>query len=299
MKKIIVPIKVELGGEFKFEAVKADGTSRVLADWFPNLITDIGLDRLGTNNDFLTFCRVGTGTALPVVGDTQLQSQVASTNSTVSTSNTTSGSPPYYVEAVRTYQFAQGAAAGNLAEVGIGWTTSGASLFSRARILDSLGNPTTITVLSDEFLNVSYRLRQFAPAADRLGTFSVGSAVYDYTARAQTVTAWSALTTLIDSASASTVNAFSGAIGAITGSPSGSLGLGTSAWQTYVANNLYRDVICVFAPTQANGTHRSYTVNAGGRGLYQFEINPTIVKSSLDQLTMTFRVSWQRIVGTG
>lgn len=300
MSRILLPrLMVGLAGEFRVQVCRSDGSVRHDTGWFPNLITDIGLDRLGTNSDFLLWCRVGTGTATPVVGDTQLASQVASTSTPLSQSNTNAGSAPYYNESVRTYQFGVGVAAGNLAEVGIGWSTSGASLFSRARILDGFGNPTTITVLSTEFLNVSYRVRQFAPAADRTGSFPIGSGVYDYTARASTVTSWSALINPIDLQSSSAVAAYTGAIGAVTGAPTGGLGSGISTFAAYSAGTYYRDVSTVWAPATGIGTHRSYTLNAGGRGSYQFELSPTIVKTSLDQLTLTFRVGWQRIVGTG
>jgi hypothetical protein len=298
--EIYVPaLTVGLAGKFKIEAVRPNGTKRLLADWFPNIITNIGLDRLGTDGDFLNNCRVGTGTATPVVGDTNLQSQIASTTTIISSSNTNAGSPPYRSIGNRTYQFGAGVAAGNLAEVGIGWASSGSTLFSRALILDGGGNPTTITVLPDEFLNVSYQLSQYAPAADRLGTFGIGSTTYDYTGRAAVVTTWNSITTEINFESFNAVRGYAGAIGSVTAIPSGTEFFPTSTFATYNAGDYYRDVSAVFEPAEGIGVHLSYKLGAGGRGTFQFEIDPTINKTSLDRLTMNFRVGWQRIVGTG
>jgi hypothetical protein len=301
---IVLPLRFGVSGEYRIEAVRPDGTRRLLADWFPNLIVDVGLDAIGANASlggppFIGWCRVGTGTDLPAVGNTALQAQVASTASLVASTDTNSGSVPYFAESTRTYQFGVGAAAGNLAEVGVGSGSTGPNLFSRARILDVNGNPTTITVLSDEFLNVSYRLRQYPPAADRLGEFFIGSAAYTYTARASQANSWLLSSSAWNGGSPS-VSVFSGAIGSITSLPSGSsLGNGTVTVAAYTAGNFYRDLSAVWEPNNGNGTHRSYRVNVGIPGTYQYEISPTIVKTNLDQLTMSFRIGWQRIVGTG
>jgi hypothetical protein len=298
---IVLPLRFGVSGEYRIEAVRPDGTRRLLADWFPNLIVDVGLDAIGANASlggppFIGWCRVGTGTDLPAVGNTALQAQVASTASLVASTNTNSGSVPYFAESTRTYQFGVGAAAGNLAEVGVGSGSTGPNLFSRARILDVNGNPTTITVLSDEFLNVSYRLRMYAPAADRLGEFFIGSAAYTYTARASSANSWSLNSTLWFSSS---VGAYSGNIGTVTSQPTGFLANGPVTLANYTAGNFYRDLSAVWAPNSGNGTHRSYLLGTNALGIYQYEISPTIAKTSLDQLTMSFRIGWQRIVGTG
>src|SRR5690606_31940294 len=64
--KIIEPrreLRVTHGlcGRFKLEAERPDGQRRLLADWFPNLITNAGLNRIGTSSGWLTACAVGTG----------------------------------------------------------------------------------------------------------------------------------------------------------------------------------------------------------------------------------------------
>ena len=83
-----VQIKTEEAGFFKFEAVKLapDGSEisrRTLADWFPNIITDQGLDRMGDNNDWMSACQVGTGNTTPTALDTGLVARIAGTTTSV------------------------------------------------------------------------------------------------------------------------------------------------------------------------------------------------------------------------
>ena len=49
-------IHEDVEGWYKFEAVRPDGTKRLLADWFPNLITDAGLERMAGNGDWMRYC---------------------------------------------------------------------------------------------------------------------------------------------------------------------------------------------------------------------------------------------------
>ena len=152
--------ETQCAGWFKIEATRPDGTRRVLADWFPNLILNGGLDRMGANPDYLSWCQVGSGSTAPVAAQTALVNRIAGTSTQQNNVSGAQASAPYYGWYRRTYRFAQGVAAGNLSEVGVGWATSG-SLFSRALILDGGGSPTTITVLSDEVLDVTYELRRY------------------------------------------------------------------------------------------------------------------------------------------
>ena len=151
-------LETKIGGLYKIEAVNAKtGKKRLLADWFPNLITNIGLDRIATNADFMSYCHVGTNSTTPTINDTALRTFVGSTNTITTSTYTVNSTSPYYASFIRVYRFNAGIAIGNLSEVGIGWsaTGTGSVLFSRALILDSYGNPTTITFLSDEYLDVT------------------------------------------------------------------------------------------------------------------------------------------------
>src|SRR5690606_22222525 len=148
-------LHANVAGRYKLikHKVREDGTlynTEIVAD-FPNLITDSGLDLLaaGSLNSVVGKCWVGSGNSAPSVTDTALESEIASTtNATSSSFANNSGPPDYYSYAVKVFRFSTGVAAGNISEVGVGATNN--TLFSRALVLDSEGNPTSITVLADE-----------------------------------------------------------------------------------------------------------------------------------------------------
>src|SRR5690606_1520304 len=142
-----------LAGEYKIVARKADGSGdRILADWFSNLITDAGLDNV-VSGGWKAFCHIGTGTLAPVESNSSLQTPVASTSSRSNVVTTNAGAPSYYSQSSVDYTFPVGA--GTYTEVGVSnkaHTDGTQLLFSRALIVDGSGNPTSITVLADEYL---------------------------------------------------------------------------------------------------------------------------------------------------
>lgn len=297
-----IDLKVGCEGWYKIEAVKADGSRRLLADWFPNLITDQGLNRMGANSDYLLWCQVGSGDNTPAFTDTTLETFVAATSNQTAVSTGAQPSSPYFIAHTITYRFAEGVAAGNLSEVGIAWTSGASSLFSRALIVDSLGAPTTITVLSDEFLDVTYQLRIYPPTTDVTGTIVISGISYDYTLRAAYVTTvqtgfgvgWSIGTAAGCLASNSSYGAMTGAIGAITTGPSGTQSQPSTATNAaYGTNNLYRDSSFVWDLTRANFNVLSILVGLTW-ATYQIEFDPFIPKDNTKILTLTFRQTWAR-----
>src|SRR5690606_36950343 len=78
----------------------------------------------------------------------------------------------WFEMAVR-HQFGLGEAAGNLLEIGIQHTSASGPLWSRALILDGQGDPTTITVLPDDFLTCYYTLRIMIPKEDAVFNIDV------------------------------------------------------------------------------------------------------------------------------
>lgn len=291
-----IKIESKSSGRFKFEAISKDGAVRNLGE-FDNLITDIGLTRMGENGDYLAFCRVGSGSTTPQFTDTSLVSQVAGVGSPVVTDGVASV-PPYHVWAQRVFTFAAGVAAGNLSEVGVGWATSGTTLFSRALILDASNNPTTITIQSDETLRVTYVHKYFPNIVDSTGTVTLTgnlAGTYSYVARPAKVTQlndWYAAR----AQTSSTVSAnsfYSGDIGAITSQPSG-----TYSDVTYVSS-IVEPLTAEFTLTAnadaANfvGGVKSYLIRAG-IGTYQVGFTPAIPKLDDGELQLKFKFSWGR-----
>ena len=171
--------KVRLAGKYRLEIRKAkDGSLRQELE-FDNLIVDAGMNLFSraTSGFPLSYCMVGTGTTTPTFADTQLANKVANTvlgSGALGTSVGTSTSEPYYGYGRCTYRFLPGSLNNvNLTEVGISLGNSTTLVFSRALIVDGNGDPTSITVLSDEFLDVTYELRLYPPVDDQTDTITI------------------------------------------------------------------------------------------------------------------------------
>jgi hypothetical protein len=234
--------------------------------------------------------------------DTWLFGYVGGTTTRQSDTYGAQSTAPYYGWKRVTYRFATGVAAGNIAEVGIAsGTTFGNALFSRALVLDELGAPTTVTVLSDEVLDVTYELRLYPTLVDATGSITVsGSGTHSYVARAAVVTStswgyWLGSVANLDPNNGNNLTVRNGAIGPITGSPSGSsasTGVGNAA---YGNNNLYRDGTGGFGLNYGNLSGGIKSVYFGTTlGYYQYELTPNIMKDATKTLTLTNRISWTR-----
>lgn len=320
---------VGVSGWFKLSILKTDlygkpieKSERVVAD-FPNLVLVSGLNRLGSQasgtGNYCSFCQVGTGSNAPLETDTTLQSYLAGV-AAATLNSSVQGAPPYYGQSVYTYDFAVGAAAGNLTEVGIGWAASGANLLSRALITDGGGTPITITVLSDEILRVTYTLRLYPNEVDSSTVVTISGTNYTFTRRASDVnisTHWClsgnststavalARAGISGNTSVDTLYVTNGSIGAITASPSGSQAFRTSvANSAYVTGSFQTDGSATWGINAANFGGSGITaavVSAGevpnlgrGFGRYQFGISPGIPKINTQALTLNLRVSWNR-----
>ena len=276
------------------------GSRRACTPVFPNLITDLGLDQMGQAVAYLTSCQVGSGTSTPLVTDIGLQSRIAGTSDPITSSAGSQPSAPYYGWRRNTYRFEEGVAAGNLSEVGIGPSPTASSLFSRARILDSEGNPTTVTVLSDESLDVIYEFRKYPNLTDVTGTMvftgNIGG-TYDYIIRAASVTTeFQPASTGTSESHPRVAQSVTGDIAAITGTPGGTAStMSISTSGSYVNGNRYANFLLSCSLTQGNlsGGIRCIIVYAG-IGVQQMQFTPKIPKTSSDVLSMTFRQAWAR-----
>lgn len=294
----MINLREECEGFYKIEAVKADGSRRLLADWFPNLILDAGLDRMGANGDYLTWCQVGSGSAAPAATQTTLVARVAGTSTKQSDTSANSGADPYFARRTVTFRFAAGVATGVLAEVGVGWATTG-SLYSRALILDALGNPTTITVLADESLDVTYELRMYAWTDETSGIIVLKGITHDVIQKSAQAASWSlsGASALNAGAGTSAPPAFTGAVSvAITGSPSGAnIGNATISAAAYTPGALARTLNITAGLTQWNNASGIGAIRlTAGWGIWQIGFTPNIMKTADDILTLQVRHSWGR-----
>lgn len=323
-----IKLHIGMNGKYKFEALKVDdngaeigGSRRELTGWMDNLITDSGLNAFATVNcplALLVQARVGAGSTTPTNADTNLVAQLATTTTVQATTNGVSGASPHYGYVRRTFRFGIGTAAGNISEVGIFGSTGNTVCISRALITDEFGDPTTITVLSDEVLDVIYELRSYAPEADvAYGPINISGVDYSGTIRAANVTnpngnwsepqgagMWGSLGTYASAlgnmiyAHASFISpAFAtqtlGAITAtVTGTPYYAL---TITPEAYVADSFYRNHEIFYDLNNGNvpgGIGSTHILTSFGA--FQMSFSPKIDKTVAKRLRLNVRVSWGR-----
>lgn len=298
-------MKTQLEGRFKFQVTRPDGTSRVISDWSPNLILDAGLNRIGSGG-FLTHCMVGGSSAAPSVGQTTLVTKYAD-SSTILTDSVGLELASNYCYIRRTFRFAAGVAAGNLSEVGVGWTET--LCFSRALIVDMGGTPTTITVLSDEILDVTYEFRMYWPLSDGSATLTVNGLSYSIVSRASNVGDWHlAMMTMFVGSGSNNINSFYFGVSAYTGGvpadlggitvgPSmASSGSGTLSYGSAYVNNSYeRSYVGYFIPTPVvlPITAVKFTTVLG---IYKLSIDPAIPKDNTNTFSVNVKCQWARRV---
>lgn len=296
------PIELSAGlkGRYQITVRRADGSVRLETPWFDNLILTQGLNRIGSGG-VASYCHVGSGNTAAALTDTGLQSFIAATGTKQAEVSGQQASAPYFGWCRRTYRFAAGVAMGNISEVGIGWSTSGATLFSRALVRDEVGAPMTITVLADEVLDVTYELQLYPPASDTAFQVTIAGVTYDFVGRtAQATSSWNQVGLFMDhgctyAGGIATVNAYPGPIGTITAQPAGGQSAALSYVKAAYSNNSNQAAADItFGLNNGNvvdgiGAFYMYWY---GLGAYQFSVSPKIPKNSAKVLTLKFTISW-------
>jgi hypothetical protein len=295
-----VKITQKIGALFKLIVRKqSDNSIARESEFFHNIVLDTGLARMSAGT-WIDRCCVGSGNSVPVATQTALDNFRASTTNqnTTSTSVNTS-TTPYYFSAKVTWRFPVGAATGNISEVGMGW--SDANLWNRALVKDIGGNPTTITVLSDEYLDVVSEIRLY-PELSTSGTFNLldksGAIINSISFAASPYIGSAAIS--FSKVSALGLQIYSGtkndAVNSIPNYPD--LGAAGSLSVTYPTTTSMQ-VIATCAIGVATGTHQSlYFRPSGivmnGQGGYKFQLSPTITKNASQSMTYTILLSWGR-----
>lgn len=336
-KELIVRSRIR--GFFQLFKSKADaygnlipGSRRAVTPVFENIVVDSGLNMMGTTATWFRGCHVGTGNAPPAPTDVALQSRVAGQgvrhDMSLTPGDDESG---VYARRTATWRFPQGAIDNeNISEVGItgGSSDSNAAgdtnftLWCRSLVVDSNGNPTTVTVLQDEILDVVYECRLYIPEGTVEDEYVVGGVPTSLEIRASlansttnndrwwdganpTSTAYTGSSTSFVQASAGTTPGrvagfFTGAnsgIGAtINDAPTGSRDSSTTAsTDAYVGSSYQRTGQYLAGLSVAN--------DASGVGalcvrtqmsIFQVGFTPRIMKTSDDILSVDVTYSWGR-----
>lgn len=274
---------------------------------FKNLIVDQGLNKAASTaiNTLVTRCGVGSSSGIPTTSDTTLGQQVGSYTPVVtSTYNHSSGNPVWYTYGRFTYTFPVGDVTGDLRE--IGFFDSSGNMFSHALIKDGTGNPTTVTVLADEQLFVTYEVRKYPAETDQTGTFILSingvDTSFTYTARPALINT----NTLSDywhgayywygshklGANTDVVAYESQTLGTPTGTPTGTAVAGSGTLDTYTEGSFTTTLNCVFDPSIAN-----FTNGIGSMMLcngFQVSFTPAIPKTSDRRLVIPLSIVYSR-----
>lgn len=315
--------KIGVSGVFNsVEVLRAGKVVRKTGE-FHNLITDAGLARLAstgsTQNSCFNYVRVGVGNAPPSPSDLALQNQIASTSNPSSYDgsggvNLEEG----YVWRRVTWTFEEGAVVGNVSELATGWAASSSgTIFSRALVKDSEGNPTTITVLADEQLRVTWEHRRYWATEDVTGVLvNEGNkgGVYNYRVRAAVVGNWSIgrpasaginISSIVGSwlTSDNVTYDYPSELGPIDGFPTGSASGYSGSTGAGIAgpSSISRNI--QFSLTQANSSagiscllFQSYDSGSGARTrhAFQVEFDPPLIKTSEDVMEIGVQINWAR-----
>lgn len=300
---------LEVAGLFRLIVRRPDGSIRVDTDWFTNMIVNQGLDKQmdsGGSADLLSMCRVGSGSTPPAATDTSLVSQVATTTTINASVFGTVTSSPWYAWKRKTFRFATGVAAGNLTEVGISSNQAGNPLISRALIVDGGGSPITITVLSDETLDVVYEYRVYPLQADLPFNVTISAVNYSCVCRASSLGDVNALARNVGLAftfgndqfgNGHRWSAYTGALGPITGVPGGTAqtnGIDPSSASAYVTGTFTRSITVNWSLNNGNLAGGIAAVQIPmSIGWYQVSFSPVIPKDNTKilALTMTYLIS--------
>ena len=312
-------MQVGLHGEVKVIVKRADGTVRLDTGFFPNVITNLGLDALGNNHNLFNYCAVGGGNSTPLNTNTKLDNFLA-VGSQISSESKYDYDPVRDTEFYKCsktvgYRFT-GLDNKNISEVGLVSDSRPElhSTFTRTLIKNSAGVPTTITVLSGEILELQYRLWQVfdlkdkdqvvtamidgveVPVNVKIRLAGVGGTNID--------SGWSYANIVGRGVMYSSSLRFgTGEIGGITGQNSGITFLSPSAmsWEAYQPSTYKRKFYVNTSITDAVHPIRSFLFFTG-LGAYQGRFGTVdgdlpIDKTNQDILQLGFEMSWGRYEG--
>ena len=148
-----------------------DASKNVKILEFDNLITNNGLDLIGKRSN-CGYLIASSNNTEPKISDTSVNVLGYATFS-----STTHGDQkeiePYWVSVTKVAVFGAGVATGNISKFAVSYNSAGTDLASIALVKDSIGNPTVITKLSDEILEVYYELRTYINTETYVGSIEI------------------------------------------------------------------------------------------------------------------------------
>lgn len=318
-------MNIGLVGEVRCVVIKEDGTVKEDTGYQKNLILNQGLDFYGGGNGTSIFhrCLVGTGNSIPIPTQNKLDMPVKMTSGTsfaVKYDYTPREDNLYLVERTWKYTFSTMGNV-NISEVGLasnGTTTTNAYMCTRALIKDAMGNPTVISVLNTEKLEVYYNIItvfstldtthqiQYTNAANVTSTYNTtvrlsraGGIPYNYDGSEVGQTPLNNLAVWTETVPGIT---YSGELGGVDGSPS----IDNSAAdryeiEAYILGSYKRVGKFNYGLSKSNGNTRCvqlFTNLGTWQVRYGSVLNDSpISKTNKDTMVLPFEFSWGRYEG--
>ena len=299
----VSPSRVAMRGRFRLMAYAANGLLRHDTGFFDNLVLDAGLNRWGTSG-IIYGAAIGSGTSTPLANQTQLDTLLAYSTTLQSEVGAAQATAPYFYTLTLTYRFTFGSSQ-TVREVGVGWAST--TLFSRALVVDPGGTPTDISMLDGETLDVVYQLRMYPPTTDFAANLAISGTNYDIVGRAINVDSAIGISSpgndgiSIDrnaAIEAYSANAFTGPIGAIDGTVSGTIiAIGSVSNPAYSNGSLQRQTTITSGLNDGNLSGGIGAVKVFWYGTnigYQYGFTPKLPKDNTKTMTLNFTHSWAR-----
>lgn len=325
MRDSINPNSIHIGmaGEVRLVVRREDGTAKEDTGFRKNLILNKGLDFFGGGNgsNMLAYCAIGSGNSEPSTTQTQLDSFVAITSGSSSSSKydyTPDSSNLYKTNSTYKYTFT-GLDNINISEVGLASQGSSGSnyyLCTRALIKDSEGSPTSVSILSGEVLEVYYRIWRVISTLDVSYIVNMldgkgGKTPYNVIVRPAILGSdvWASTIGFTLNSSAASTSVSSSDLASLTSSPSGASSTGiTNSLSAYVIGSYKQNLVAKLSISSNNYGIRTVS-SANGSSVssnkmfwYQARFgsvvgdNP-IPKDSTKILSIPIEFSWGRYEG--
>lgn len=317
-----------IAGEFRVVVKRADGSTKIDTGYQKNLILNQGLDFFGIDSGSMTsYCVIGSGNSAPSFSQNKLDAFLASTGIATATGyplyktdyDKTRDGDLYKASVTNKYAFTN--IVGNISEVGLAsnYTNSSSyNLCTRAIIKDSNGNPTTISVLSGEILDIYYKLWRITDLTDKNTTLNVLDGVggivaynvitrpsyigfnngpYDYANKSIGIPAAYRMGGSLNLA---------GDTGELTATNStfnsvNSSNVSSITWSPYILGSYKRQLTAKATVNELNLNIRRFQIQIGF-GDFQFRVGKVsddspIVKTNTQTLTIPIEISWGRYEG--
>ena len=309
-------------GEYSATVLKADGTVKEFlneektlrsGDVIKNLLLDNFFAKLiaETSPISVTTIRCGSGSAPVNASQSSLTNQLTLISGNWPSANT-AGAANAVVDGSLlkanisfTFTFALGQISGNISELGINFagtaTASNTLIHSRALVVDNLGNPTTISVSTEEQLIITYTLKMETPVADVVTT--VPMLINGVPTDVEVTQRWAFLRQLqvyTDSRfhdAAASFSVYNGALNGISANPAGTSASISSGGLSFSYNvSSGKTTTYSLSITQGNLSGGiSALIPVTNNSVVKFGFNPPIPKTADRTLSITVRQTFGRL----